>query len=186
MSFQSSWEDLTIQQICKRCVQSVTLRSLQWKGFSLGETKTMLRFVIPTEGRESSIRYASYVSGPYESFVTHGTLHGAKNSFRNRAGMWRNGSWTFRDGKILELVEGNWYTLYDVKDVTDSGHLPWHYPVETATYEKNPDYNPAEYIPGQQSWIRKTEVNYVARPMTRDEYANWLVRVHMEIWDAGF
>lgn len=64
------------------------------------------------------------------------------------------------DAKILENVEGDWYVLFDIPKGTDRNNLPW---------KKK-----------RTSWYYRNEERKVAKPMTRDEYAEWRLAVERE------
>lgn len=126
-----------------------------------------LRFTPPKE--DNLPRYASYGRG---SMKTHSGLNGAKASLRNRCTRWREQNWS--EGFILELVEGEWYVLYHVKEGSKNDDLPWKKDVWRHkqyrwTYPTEPRHSLGDYI--------KERVN---APLGRDEYADWRVRVELE------
>jgi hypothetical protein len=61
--------------------------------------------------------------------------------------------------KILENVDGDWYQLYDVRQGTMYKELPW--------------------VKNVKSWYSSYD-RYRAKPMTRDEYAEWRLKVERE------
>jgi len=103
----------------------------------------------------------------YALFVDHGNGRGffkpyddlgsAKNAHR-----WHNYN-NRNNAKILENVDGNWYTLHEVKAGTSQNDLPWYKEVD-----RYPWYS------SRSEKIRK------AVPMTREEYAEWRVAVERE------
>lgn len=95
-------------------------------------------------------------------FRTYDQVGSAKTSFRNHNGpsRWGRGGVTFHPGKILELIDGEWYTLYDVPKGTE--HLPW---------EKNF---------GSESHYYSRRTGWHAVPMSREDYGDWRARVERE------
>lgn len=112
----------------------------------------MLRFdPPPAQGR-----YAYYVGDNHYNgrMFIYDLLSSAKNAWYHK-GRWTNDSVM----KILEKVDGTWYTLFDI-------------PVEA---KKNTDLLP---------WKRETNSwrgsGKKSLPMTREEYAKWRLAVHEE------
>lgn len=103
-------------------------------------------------------RYAVVVDkGWYTSFTIMNGLGHAKSSLRHAVWAWYGASSAIKGGRILEMVNGQWYTLYEVhKGDTE---LPW-----------------IVKIYDQQGKVLGTS----AKPMTREEYADFRVRVFAE------
>lgn len=70
------------------------------------------------------------------------------------------------DAKILENVQGEWFTLYDIPKGTNRNDLPW---------KKKRD-----------SWYHRNSEYKVAKSMTRDEYAEWRLAVERERIESKF
>lgn len=138
-----------------------------------------LKFTPPKE--QKLPRYASYGGGIMK---THVGLGGAKQSleyrstFRGEALLpgqsWYERPLLWKEGFILELVDGEWFTLYHVEEGTKDDELPW----------KQDRWTHKQY-----SWTYVTEPRYkpedcrhekVSRPLSRDEYAAWRVAVELE------
>jgi hypothetical protein len=99
----------------------------------------------------------------YALFVDYGNGRGSLKAYNNLGsakGAWQSAQrHTHYDSKILENVEGTWYVLYDIpKDVN---RAPWYKEVERG------------------GW-RSSYKQWVPKPMTRDEYADWRVKVEHE------
>lgn len=88
-----------------------------------------------------------YFSG--SAFRTYRRLGDAKTAYHSVYGS--------KGAKILENVNGRWYTLYDVAPGTKPDDLPWYRKVHTYYGERN---RPV--------------------PMTRDEYADFRLAVERE------
>ena len=132
----------------------------------------LLKFVPPKEEAQTFPRYASYGAGQLK---THGTLAGARNSLNNRTapGYWRKGD-GWKQGFILENIEGEWYVLYHVEEGAKDEDLPWMH---------------KRWVHKQYGWkyyeppaIRADDykVEYYSRPMTTDEYVTWRLAVERE------
>jgi hypothetical protein len=135
-------------------------------------------------------RYASYVVGEYRHRMkVHSRLGDAKLSIYNRAVNYSSGE--YRESYILELVDGVWYVLYEVPAGTLHEDLPWLYDHVTIRFE---EINfTAEELAARRPWDTRTtkrvtvrDVSRKSRPMTKDEYANWRVRVAIEAMANGF
>lgn len=100
-------------------------------------------------------RYALFVDWGNDRgfFKTYDNLGTAKQAHSHRNYNNRN------NAKILELVEGSWYVLHEVKAGTPYSELPWY-----------------KEVGG--SW--RTSAYKKAVPMTRDEYAEWRLKVERE------
>src|ERR1700754_2226885 len=106
----------------------------------------------------------------YALFIDHGNGRGffktynevgfAKMAHAHRNYRVRN------DAKILENVDGDWYVLYEVKAGTERENLPW--------------------MKEQNDWRHYRQGIKVAKPMTRDEYAEWRVQVERERVASSF
>ena len=117
-----------------------------------------LKFTPP----KKSARYALFVENGNDpergSFKTFNDLGAAKASYHFA-------HYGYPNAKILENVEGEWYVLHDIKDVHSYKELPWVKEVQgdwsyrTASYGAN---------------------DHRAKPMTREEYAEWRLAVERE------
>lgn len=103
-------------------------------------------------------RYALFVDHANNrgTFKIYNDLGHAKNAY-HFAGTYNSAS------KILENVDGEWYVLFDIPAGTDYKDLPWV--KETSRYDW--------YTRGEKKSKRAT-------PMTREEYADWRVKVERE------
>lgn len=133
----------------------------------------MLKFIPPKEEAKSFPRYASYGAGQLK---VHSTLSGARNSLNNRCapyGYRSEKGW--KQGFILENVDGEWYVLYHVPEGAKHEELPWvykrwvHKQYGWRTYYTEPTYKPEDYT-----------LEYFSRPMTTDEYVSWRLAVERE------
>lgn len=110
-----------------------------------------LKFVPP----KATGRYALFADWGNERgfFKTFDLLSSAKLSY------YHNGRRSA--SKILELVDGEWYVLYDIPANAQYNDLPWVKEITRGW---------------QHSWgtVKKSV------PMTRDEYAEWRVAVERE------
>jgi len=138
-----------------------------------------LKFIPPKEEAQSFPRYASYGSGQLK---THGTLSGARNSLHNRTAPY---GWSWKDdakwkqGFILENVEGEWYVLYHVEEGATRDSLPWMKKVwKHKQYGWKYDHDPSSNSSFHKA--ENYEVEYVATAMSKDEYAAWRVAVERE------
>lgn len=89
-------------------------------------------------------------------FKTYNDLGPLKNAYRRR-----NGRIARDNAKILEMVQGEWYTLHEVVAGTEYGNLPWVKEVNAGGWYDT-------------RLVRKSQ------PMTRDEYADWRIKVERE------
>lgn len=126
----------------------------------------MLRFVPP----KLLAKYAVFIDhGNGRGFFrTYDLIGSAKYSFRNHNGpsRWGSSGGTHYPGKILELIDGEWFVLYDVPKGTE--HLPW---------EK-------DFGSDSQWYTRRTGWHTV--PMTREEYGDWRAKVERERYTFPF
>jgi hypothetical protein len=149
-----------------------------------------LKFVFPSLNKVKNVpKYASFVNGPIPSFKVHGNLGTAKQSFSYRNAPYGFNQYsekgTYHDGAILELVDGEWFVLYDVKTGTLWRDLPWVKKVTTWSYEPNPDFVSYASTPDVRRSLSVEHVSYRTAPMTLDEYASWRVKVDREIRGAN-
>jgi hypothetical protein len=86
------------------------------------------------------------------SFKSYDNLGSAKNAYHAKYNV---------DAKILESVDGEWFVLYDIPAKTDYNDLPW-----------------VREVP--RSWRYKYSTVKRAVPMTREEYAEWRLKVERE------
>lgn len=132
-----------------------------------------LKFVPPKEPRLP--RYASYGAGEMK---THTSLGAAKLSLGHRCGnySWYRSDASWKEGFILELIDGEWYIRFHVKEGTKDDELPWKKEAwigrrygYTEIRFTEPTYRPEDY--------KKTVISV---PETKEEYADWRVRVELE------
>lgn len=136
-----------------------------------------LKFIPPKN--ETLPRYASYGEGVLKA---HTTIGGAKQSLAHRCVRVDHDSdlpyyqrpRIWRQGFILESVNGEWFVLHHVPEGTKSDDLPWKkdrwiHKQYSWTLDTPPKYKPEDY-----SHDRVTTV------MTRDQYADWRVKVELE------
>jgi hypothetical protein len=125
-------------------------------------------------------RYAVYVESSYRnsSFRTHDTIGGAKQSLVHQAFNWRTGAHT--NAKLLEMVNGEWYVLYDIPTGTKLDELPWKKKQYVDT-----SYGMNRYYNEKPTWGNKEygEV-YRTKPMDVEEYVQWRIAVHEESKNA--
>lgn len=154
-----------------------------------------LKFVPPKSETKKFPRYASYVHG--DEMKTHGAIGYAKLSLNNRM-------WTYRDtdemresygGKmvpvrekvtkhafLLEMVEGEYYVLHEVKEGSKFEDLPW---VKAwligqwqnglyTDHEKENKYYQDKIADGSYRIVHKVT------PMSTDEYVNFRLAVQRE------
>lgn len=145
-----------------------------------------LKFDINRIPKKSQRRWASYVpSNKISPFVTHLRLGDAKASFSYRQGS------SNMNGAILELVDGIWYTLYEIDGANGVHELPWmkkflvrdiygkkYYRQITPDMESDERYS--RLIVGVNEPNFKTWTEVRAVPMTKEEYADWRVAVDRE------
>lgn len=122
----------------------------------------MLKFEFEQMREPRQYLYASYVPSSVSPFRVHRYIGAAKQSFYNRAGSYRYNDPSYSAGKILEMVDGVWYVLYDVPGGTKRSDLPW---------SKDVDIYPWR---GDGSSVRR------AVPMSKAEYAEWRIAVDRE------
>jgi hypothetical protein len=98
-------------------------------------------------------RYALFVDHGNESgsFKVYHDLGHAKNAWHH------NGR--YYNAKILEYVDGEWYVLFDVPKGVE---------------------NPPWYKEVTRGWRYDWSTYKTARPMTREEYAEWRLAVERE------
>lgn len=115
-----------------------------------------LKFVPPKQ----VARYALFVDHGHGrgKFKTYDDLGSVKNAYHH-AGTYSSGS------KILENVDGDWYVLHEIPAGTQYQDLPW---VKESGY----------------SWRGTPRKKAV--PMTREEYAEWRIRVERERLESMF
>lgn len=111
-----------------------------------------LKFIPPKQ----AARYALFVDHKSSSFFkVYSNLGHAKTAHAQRNYNTRY------DAKILEMVNGEWYVLHDIKAGTERENLPWKKQVNVGGWYSN----------------RTTKRSV---PMTRDEYAEWRLKVERE------
>lgn len=99
---------------------------------------------------KAATRYAIFVNRNKPVFKAYNNLGHAKLS-------WRHGARGRFDAKLLENIDGEWYVLFDIPKGTSTA--PWTKKTKRrwTSYEFN-----------------------VAVPMSRDEYAEWRLKVERE------
>lgn len=149
----------------------------------------MLKFTPPREEQKKLPRYASYSVGVMK---VHSRIVDAKNSLNNR--MWVRESNPSGEVKyykrnlvtthsfILEMVNGEYFTLYEILPGLKKEQLPW---MKEFAYlgwswdELTPKLRASDYYgPKIANGEYRTEFRSVA--MSKDEYADWRVRVELE------
>jgi hypothetical protein len=133
-----------------------------------------LKFVVPPEEKTVN-RYGVWVEG--YGFAVRRQLGAAKQTAYNRAGIYGYYWGSKRDEQqtnnrivITELVDGEWYVLFDVPKGTKFKDLPW----VKNTGPKRWDWQANRFV------VREEDAEFKAVPMTRDEYAEWRVAVDRE------
>jgi hypothetical protein len=97
-------------------------------------------------------RYALFVDRGRRPLAAYDDLAHAKGAWHVRARR-------YYDAKILENVEGQWYVLYDLPKGLE--RAPWYKEIEVGRWNNR-----------RMAWR--------AKPMTRDEYADWRIKVERE------
>lgn len=132
-----------------------------------------LKFVPPK--KKDLPRYASYGAGQMK---THTSIGAAKQSLANRCGAYYSHQ-TWREGFILELVDGEWYVRYHVTEGMRDDDLPWY--VDAWEYTGPHSWYRSNYLYTEPTWdkdnYRKVRVN---RSETKEDYAAWRVQVALE------
>ena len=108
-----------------------------------------LRFQPPPN---EQLRFALWVDGG--GFHQYRSVGSAKGAYYHKA--WRGG-----EARILELIDGEWYTLYHIPANTSRDKLPWIQQVEANRYYGS--YRVSKAV-----------------PMTREQYAEFRVAVERE------
>lgn len=119
-------------------------------------------------------RYALYIERSYGDprFRVFSNLGDLKNSFNYQVGGYGDNG-AIANAKVLENVGGDWYVLYDVPAGTKNADLPW---MKTS-------YRVYQYGYWQTlSTSDDPKAHKVVKsvPMTKEEYADWRVRVELE------
>ena len=129
----------------------------------------MLKFIPPRKHKLP--RYASYGNGVMK---THVSVGAAKQSLSHRVETYKG----WGEGFILELVDGEWFILYHVKDGTATDDLPWK---KRFWYRGYGYYGSSRYFV-KPTWIGESDLETatISVPMTKDEYAEWRVKVELE------
>ena len=85
----------------------------------------------------------------------------------------------WKQGFILENVEGEWYVLYHVEEGSTQHDLPWVKKIwKHKQYGWNYDHDPSEGSKYHKAEDYKVE--YIPTTMSKDEYAAWRVAVERE------
>lgn len=124
----------------------------------MGHMKEAVKFDPPAD----TARYAVYFESG-NRFEVVSSLAVAKIKF--------HGWGRPRKGKILENVGGEWFILFEIEAADTTRDLPWYKEVKRW---RNRYWNTelGRYDAGYQTMK-------IARPMTRDEYAEWRVNVEL-------
>jgi hypothetical protein len=156
----------------------------------------MYKFVPPKEESKTFPRYASYGAGILK---THSQVGHAKLSLRNRVTSRDNSDpslkyWqrptVWSHSFILENVDGEYFTLYEIPDGTKEEELPWmkefYIPMESwdsprlmTDYMRGSSYHQRKLQEGSAR-LEKRPV-----PMTTDEYVAWRLGVERERLGIG-
>lgn len=130
-----------------------------------------LKFIPPKEKKLP--RYSTYGNGEMR---THTSMGAAKQSLAYRCGSYYGEPW--KEGFILELVDGEWYVRYHVTEGMKDDDLPWK--VDAWKYN-GLSYWRSRYLYTEPTWdaenYTKVRIN---RPETKEEYAEWRIRVALE------
>lgn len=153
-----------------------------------------IKFIPPKDELKKLPRYASYSVGQMK---THGGIGFAKNSLNNR--MWgrknvpEDMTWdvstpyafkqlvTFPSA-LLELVDGEYYTLYSIDAGMRWQDLPWvdEYFYSYNSWTKLTDYYRESDYYGPKLKNGSVKTSYRVSSMTTDEYVNWRLAVERE------
>lgn len=136
-------------------------------------------------------RYASWTK---TGMRTHTSIGAAKQSLANRASYrkekenldentpyYNRYETVYRESFILELVDGEWYTRFHIKDGTKEDDLPWK-----KEFLQKYQYGYKNKVPFRNekadSWYLENGYKRVklATPETKEEYAAWRVAVELE------
>lgn len=125
-----------------------------------------LKFLVPPAEQHN---YGVWTKGG--GFRAYRNLGAAKQSLMARSGLFYpsiNDKTKYGSAVITQLVEGEWYVLFDVPEGTAYNNLPW-----VKEEQKYEGYD-------RETHTSKYRAVYNARPMTREEYAEWRVAVELE------
>ena len=121
----------------------------------------MLRFTPPKQ----VARYAAFIDhgNGRGFFKTYDEVGPAKVALRMQLafGSWRDTNLAQYNAKLLEMIDGEWFTLYDIPKGTT--RLPWEKEVETYS-----------------AYHGRFSKRWQAVPMTRDEYGEFRAKVERE------
>ena len=155
----------------------------------------MLKFVPPKEENTKFPRYSSYAAGEMK---THHGIGFAKNSLNNR--MWTRVNtdkvlrqdYQGRDvyetkhvtshAFLLESVEGEWFTLYEIKPGLTQDELPWmkeYYKSYGRWSPLTPYVRESSYY-GPKIKSGEYPTQFRATKMSTDEYVAWRLAVERE------
>jgi hypothetical protein len=129
--------------------------------------------------------YALYVESNYGShfFRTYNDLGHLKNAFYHHTNMYLNfsDSATSNNAKILEMVDGDWYVLYEVPKGTKRDDIPWmrkqYRALDYAYYGRLYDEKP--------EGVNSDEV-VRSKPMPIEDYVKFRIAVHEERRCEGY
>lgn len=110
-----------------------------------------------------SYRYAVWTNNNRSGFKVYSNLGAAKQALEARTDVYYRDSKTRVDSKILEMVDGEWFVLFEVPVGTSKEEMPWKKEVRKNRWSFT-----------DKSTFKK------AVPMTREEYAQWRVEVELE------
>lgn len=166
---------------------------------SEADASTKLKFVPPKEEAGKLPRYGSYVVS--NGLKVHGRLADAKNSWRNRGWAWKEtGELEERYGKIvpgrayvtlhafiLENVDGEWFTLYEIAPGLKEAQLPWmkeYYRDSKYSWDRwslvDNTFEEGYYKKLREEQPDRFIFTHKATPMTTDEYVAWRLSVEHE------
>jgi hypothetical protein len=151
----------------------------------------MYKFVPPKEESKTFPRYASYGAGILK---THSQVGHAKLSLRNRVTSRDNSDpslkyWqrptVWSHSFILENVDGEYFTLYEISDGTKEEDLPWMVEYYIPEYGYGSAQPVTDYIRKSSYYQGKVESGKARfekrpKPMSTDEYVAWRLGVERE------
>lgn len=153
-----------------------------------------IKFIPPKDDLKKLPRYASYSVGEMK---THHGLGFAKNSLNNR--MWGRKNvpedmvwdastpYAFKrlvtfPAALLELVDGEYYTLYEIPAGLRWQDLPWvdEYFYSYNSWTRLTDYYRESNYYGPKIKDGSIKTAYRPTPLGTDEYVNWRLAVERE------
>ena len=147
------------------------------------KTEGSLKFNPPKEEGKKLPRYASYSAGIMK---THTGIGHAKSSLDNRMWSWQREPENKRvtsHSFILEIVDGEYFTLYEILPGLTRNQLPWVKEGFTDTWgrwtELTDYYRQSSYY-GPKLESGQYTKSFRSVQMTTDEYVEWRLRVEHE------